>query len=225
MIDYAAIRAATASPALFDPTPYILSAADRICSAVHLREVTQHRPILVVLDGGSGSGKSTLTTLIAERLDATLIPGDDFYAAGIPDAEWERRTPAERAADVIDWRRLRTQALEPLLAGERAEWRSFDFTAGPRPDGTYRMCDRPKVREPSSVIVLDGAYSARPELADLVDLSVLVDVPLGVRHQRLAEREDPDVLAVWHRRWDEAEAWYLTHVRPKSAFDLVVTNG
>ena len=203
----------------------MLTGADRICSAVRRLAVTQHRPALVALDGGSGSGKSTLAALIAARLNATLIPGDDFYAADIPDAEWERRTPAERAADVIDWRRLRVQALEPLLAGERAEWRAFDVVAGPRTDGTYRMCDRPEVREPSSVIVLDGAYSARLELADLVDLSVLVDVPAGIRHQRLAEREAPDVLAAWHRRWDEAEAWYLTHVRPASAFDLVVTNG
>jgi uridine kinase len=209
---------------LFEPTPDILSAADRICSAVRQLGTTLHRPVLVALDGGSGSGKSALAALIAERLDAIIISGDDFYAANIPDAEWERRTPAERAADVIDWRRLRAHALEPLLAGERAVWYSFDFTNGPRRDGTYRMCDRPEVREPSSVIILDGAYSARPELDDLVDLSVLVDVPAGVRHQRLAEREAPDFLAAWHQRWDEAEAWYLTHVCPASAFDLVVTN-
>ena len=213
------------SPQLFEPTPDLRSAVDRICSAIHHLEATPHCPVLVALDGGSGSGKSTLAALLAERLGAPLIPGDDFYAASIPDAEWERRTPAERAADVIDWRRLRARALEPLLAGERAEWHPFDFSAGPRPDGTYRMCDQLEVREPSSVILLDGAYSARPELDDLVDLSVLVDVPADVRHRRLAAREAPDVLAAWHRRWDEAEAWYLTHVRPVSTFDLVVTNG
>ena len=71
-------------------------------------------PILVALDGPSGSGKSTLARLIAERLEAALIPCDDFLAAQITDAEWDARSPAERASDVIDWRRLRTEALEPL---------------------------------------------------------------------------------------------------------------
>jgi hypothetical protein len=78
-------------------------------------------------------------------------------------------------------------------------------------------------REPAPVTLLDGAYSARPELADLIALSVLVDVPVDVRHARLASREDKEFLDPWHARWDDAEAYYFSHVRPRSAFDLVVT--
>jgi hypothetical protein len=78
-------------------------------------------------------------------------------------------------------------------------------------------------REPAAVIVLDGAYSTRPELADLIDLSVLTDVPVAVRHARLAAREDKQFLPAWHARWDAAEEYYLTQVRPKAVFDLVVT--
>jgi hypothetical protein len=80
-------------------------------------------------------------------------------------------------------------------------------------------------RIPAAVIVLDGAYSARPELANLINLSVLIDVPVEVRHARLAAREDKDFLAAWHARWDAAEEYYFTHVRPKASFDLVVTMG
>ena len=43
---------------------------------------------------------------------------------------------------------------------------------------------------PANVIVLDGAYSARPELSDLIDLSVLVDVPVALRHEHLSTREE-----------------------------------
>jgi hypothetical protein len=63
-----------------------------------------------------------------------------------------------------------------------------------------------------------------PELADLVNLSVLVDSPVDVRHRRLAAREDGEFLRCWHARWDEAEAYYFANVRPKSSFDLVVAN-
>ena len=78
-------------------------------------------------------------------------------------------------------------------------------------------------RQPADIILLEGAYSARPELADLITLSVLVDVPVSVRHERLSKRENNDFLASWHARWDAAEAYYFTQVRPKSSFDLVVT--
>ncbi|MBI1258940.1 MAG: hypothetical protein GC204_15830 [Chloroflexi bacterium] len=77
-------------------------------------------------------------------------------------------------------------------------------------------------RRPADVIIVDGAYSSRPELSDLIDLSVLVDVPVDVRHARLLGRENADWLAGWHRRWDEAEAFYFEQVRPPSSFDLIV---
>ncbi len=200
------------------------SAADTIVAEVRRRIVGRKTPILIALDGGSGSGKSAVASLVAEELDAVLIQGDDFYAANISDAEWELRPPRARAADAIDWKRLRAEALEPLLAGKPAKWHAFDFAGGVRPDGTYAMRTDFVEREPNSVIVLDGAYSTRPELADLIDLSVLVDAPPDVRHKRLAAREDKRFLASWHARWDAAEEYYFTQVRPKTSFACVVLN-
>jgi uridine kinase len=202
--------------------PELKVAADTITVRIQHLLVNSPGPILVALDGGSGAGKSTLALMLAEKLDVTLVQSDDFYAAHIPDAGWDARSPQERAADVIDWRRLRTEVLEPLLAGRVARWHPFDFGAGTRPDGTYAMSTAFVERTPASIIVLDGAYSARPELADLIDLSVLVEVPIDVRHQRLAAREEKDFLAAWHTRWDAAEEYYLTQVRPPASFDLIV---
>jgi uridine kinase len=206
-----------------NPAPELKAAVDTIVAEIRRLMAGRTTPILVALDGGSGSGKSTLAVLIAEELDAALIQSDDFFAADISDAGWEARTPQARAADAIDWRRLRVEALEPLHAGRLARWHVFDFVAGVRPGGTYAMRADFVERPPSAVIVLDGAYSTRPELADLIDLSVLVDVPIDVRHERLAAREDKQFLAAWHARWDAAEEYYFTHVRPKSSFDLVVS--
>jgi uridine kinase len=200
-------------------------AVDMIVAATQRLMLDRATPILIALDGGSGAGKSTLALLIVAELDAALIQSDDFFAAEIADAEWDARSPEERARDVIDWRRLRAEALEPLRAGKLAKWHAFDFEAGVRPDGTYAMRSDYVERQPSAVIVLDGAYSTQPALADLIDLSVLIDVPIDVRHKRLAARENQDFIAAWHARWDAAEEYYFMHVRPKSAFDLVVTTG
>lgn len=180
-------------------------------------------PVLVALDGGSGAGKSTLAARISRDFGAALVQGDDFYAVTISDAQWDARTPAARAKDVIDWRRLRREALEPLLEGAPARWHPPDFGAGPRPDGTYAMQEAWVELQPSPLVVLDGAYSTQPSLADLIALSVLVDVPIDIRHARLSLREDASFLAKWHARWDPAEAHYFTHVRPPSSFDWVVS--
>jgi len=150
-----------------------------------------------------------------------IVPGDDFYAAHIAAAEWNAHPPEWRAREAIDWRRLRAEALEPLLRGRPAQWRPFDF-GSIRPDGTYPLRKRPECREPAQVIILDGVYSCRPELADLIGLAVLVDAPDAVRRARLRAREEPAFLAEWHARWDAAEDYYFTEVRPAGAFEVVV---
>ena len=198
----------------------------RACAEVEaeIRRVREGRakPIVVAIDGGSGSGKSTLAACVASRLDAAVIPVDDFFAADIPESAWETFSVEERLAHVFDWKRLHEDAILPLLEGSRASWHAFDFARGLRADGTYGMQAAPTEVDPAAVMLLDGAYSAGPALADLVDLAVLVDVPVEVRHARLAAREEAAFLARWHQRWDPVEAYYFERVRPPDAFDLVI---
>jgi uridine kinase len=156
-------------------------------------------------------------------MDAVVVPLDDFFAAHIPDWEWDTRSVAQRAQDVFDWQRLRAQALEPLLASQSARWRPFDFAAGLRPDGTYALSEQSVERHPAPVIILDGAYSASPAIEDLIDITVLVDVPVAERHRRLAQREDAQFIQRWHAVWDHVERYYFTQVRPDASFDLVVS--
>jgi uridine kinase len=179
-------------------------------------------PVTVMLDGPSGAGKSTVAHALANLLPATLVPSDDFFAAQLTRAEWDARSPMERARDAIDWDHLRRCALEPLRAGECAEWHPFDFAAGERADGSYGLAARVEERKPAPVIIVDGAYSSRPELADLMDLAVLIDAPSTVRRERLGAREDPLFLSAWHARWDPAETYYFQQVRPPHVFDVVV---
>jgi uridine kinase len=185
---------------------------------------TRHPPILVALDGGSGAGKSTLATLLESEVHAVVIQLDDFFSANIPDWEWDTRSVREKARDVFDWSRLRTEALEPLLANQTARWYPFDFAAGLRHDGTYALSQQAVEKQPAPVIILEGAYSSNPQLADLIDLTVLIDVPVPERHQRLEKREgDKQFLQRWHTLWDEVERYYFSDVMPPSAFDVVVS--
>jgi uridine kinase len=198
-----------------DPSNKIVAEIKRLLSG-------RGGPIVVALDGGSGAAKSTLAALIESELDAASIPLDDFYSADIPDDQWDAFSVEERLEHVFDWRRLRESVLAPLLSGKPARWHAFDFESGARADGTYGMSADPIERTPADVILIEGAYSAGPGLADSIDLAILVDVPVRERHARLAAREEGEFLRKWRKRWDPVEAYYFCQIRPRGSFDLVV---
>jgi uridine kinase len=180
------------------------------------------RPLVVALDGRSGAGKSVLAQAVALHTGGCVLEGDDFYAPRLDReglAAAAARSAAELADDgVIDWRRLRSEALEPLAAGRPARYHPYDWESG---DG--RLLEREVVVRPAPVVIVDGVYSARPELADLVHLRVLVSASDDLRARRILERGDEDETG-WPAVWASAEQHYFTHVSPPGGFDLHVTN-
>ena len=182
-----------------------------LVTLIRARSVQLARPCVVALDGRSGVGKSTLAGQIANSLDVVVIAGDDFYAGGV---EVRTDSPRERARDCIDWRRQRP-VLEALRAGREASYFAFDWEAF---DG--RLDVAPTQLEWRAIIVLEGVYSARPELRDLVDLRVLLRVTDDTRMARLLAREG--AIGAWERQWHEAEEWYFSHDASPDLFDVIL---
>lgn len=168
-------------------------------------------PVYVAIDGRSGVGKSTLARSLGEELDAGVVDGDDFYAGGI---EVRADSPASRVDACIDWARQRL-ILEQFAQGRVARWHAFDWD---KFDG--RSCEKETTIDPKSVVILEGVYSARPELHDLLDLRVLLTVADELRHERLMAREG--TLGPWERQWHEAEEFYFQTVMRPENFDLVI---
>lgn len=181
-----------------------------------IAELSRERltPLLLAIDGRSGAGKSTLAAAVAAELEGAVIDGDDFYSGGSA-VKWDAMTAAERVDHCIDWRH-QLPVLEALRRGEVATWRPYDWETD---DG--RLADHLLNCLPRRVVILDGAYSARPELAHLLDLRVMLDVPDEARRQRLQRREGEDYRAKWEARWALAEEYYFQQVMPPEAFDLV----
>ena len=203
-----------------------MTSADRLVARV--RDLLgRDEPLIVGIDGGSGSGKSTLAAAVAERLlggtdpvATIVIDGDDFYRGGSA-AQWDRRTAAQNADVVIDWRRQR-EVLQALRRDGTAQWAPFDWDAG-----TWESEEPPHVPTPVlvravPVVVLEGVYSCRPELHDLLDLRVLVEVPRPVQEQRALEREGDDHRPDWELRWRRAEDHYFGATMTPERFDMVL---
>ena len=191
--------------------PDIKRATNQISAQIAILTNARATPLVVAVDGRSGSGKSTLANAMATKLNAVLISGDDFYAGGT----MLRAEPPEILAGLcIDWRKLR-DILKTLINGQSAEYYPFGWDAfdGSLSGNVIKLLPRP-------VIILEGVYSARPELRDVVDFTVLVELADDVRMQRLLAREGQ--ISDWERQWHGAEDWYFDNAVSVADFDQVI---
>ncbi len=154
--------------------------------------------------------QSTVAAHLAKPTRATVLHMDDFYANLDPTYRIGL-DPAKGCDEYFDWRRVR-RVLTDLKEGKAIAYEKFDWTRG---TGLVPA----EVARPARLLLLEGVYSCRPELEDLLDLKVLVESPPGVRSDRRAQRPD---LAPWPDLWDAAERHYFSHIRRPDDFDLVV---
>ncbi|MYW63405.1 AAA family ATPase [Streptomyces sp. SID8379] len=191
----------------------IPTGADKVAAALDAR--TRDGFVLVALEGMGGSGKSTLAEALAGLCAATVVHGDDFYRPMDP-GERAALTPEEGVDRYFDWQRLRDEVLAPLTAGRDAVYRRYDWgSGGLAPDETH-----PVAR--TGVVVVEGVYTARPELAGFYDLVVYVDTPPEESMRRLRERGHDHGPLDWEARWRVAEEHYVATTRPRERADLVV---
>ncbi len=184
------------------------SADDAVLLIRRISEGKGDAPVLVAIDGHSAAGKSTLTRTLQEKLEAQIVAGDDFYQ--VMDETKRFSLDAEAGYKYyFDWERLAAEVLEPLSAQQTARYRAYDWTTGALGD--------PKEVTPHGTILVEGVYSARPELRRHYDACLLVETPQQVREARQKRRADAS--EAWLERWDAAERYYLDRYRYA---DLVV---
>jgi len=190
------------------------AAVSSILSLAAQRAAVVDRPVVIAIDGPSCSGKSILATAVSLRSGGSVVEGDDFYRSSLPTLTVSQREAMSDDAvvdAVIDWERLRDQALLPLRARQAATFQPYDWDAD---DGRVAP---PKTIPPADLIIVEGVYAARPELVDLVDITVYLGVDPQTRARRYAERNnDPG----WARFWERGEAYYFRAIRPLASFNL-----
>ena len=199
------------------------------------------RPLLVAVDGVDGAGKSTFADELAGALSGD---GRSIIRSTI---DWFHRPRADRRCrgdrspigfyeDSHDLATLRARLLDPLLAGvgHRYQVAAFDEPA-----------DRTLDPEPieiagDEILLFDGIFLLRPELAAAWDVTIFLDGKARVQLERLGLVFDdlafapaPNDTAVvdrvldWVARIDRYASGmqiYLDSVDPASTADLVIDN-
>lgn len=183
--------------------------------------------LLVAVDGVDGAGKTVFADELAEVLErrgVTVLRAsvDGFHHPPAIRYRRGRSSPEGFFLDSYDYGAVRRLLLEPLArAGERRVVRQvYDVHAEQPVEAVAESVTD------IEVLVFDGIFLHRPELRDLWDLSVFLEVDVEVSIPRGAGRGygDPDPAAASNRRYIEGQRLYLATCRPRERATWVIDN-
>lgn len=199
---------------------------DAICA------LRRHHSLRVGINGVDAAGKTTLADTLAPAIERRGRPVlrssiDDFHRPGHKLRSMrEEFTPRSYYDDGYDYVGFRRAVLDPLgPGGDRrarlAQWSSAEDVAYPE---TWTQATE------DTVLVVDGVFLLRPELADGWDYLVWVDVDEATSLTRAIERDvawvgDPAVVAArYPRRQIPAQRLYVAETRAPDRADAVIDN-
>ncbi|MCP4965537.1 MAG: hypothetical protein GY926_09900 [bacterium] len=159
---------------------------------IRLELATDHIPSQrVAIDGIDAAGKTTLADELAELLDRVHRPVlrasiDGFHhPASVRHLRSEEQPAQSYYEDSFDYGSLRSLLFDPLGPGGNhiVRTRAFDFHIN-RP-----VKEVPIRVQSGTVLLFDGVFLLRPELAGCWDLSVLVQVDPAISLKRPSKRD------------------------------------
>lgn len=198
--------------------------------AGHILAVVRPHPVRVALDGCSAAGKTTLADELGDTLRAlttrTVIRvGIDYFKRAVElRTRYPGDSPESYYLDSWDYDAIREHLLRPLGPGGDRRYRRavMDLAARERIDGPLY------VAPDDAVLVADGVFLQRPELAGLWDLCIYVDVDFGDVLRRGIDRDQAwmgSAAEAEHRyrtKYIPGERRYLEEVRPHQQAQIVV---
>lgn len=152
-----------------------------------------YKPTVVALEGNICSGKSTYSKLLADSIDATVLSVDDFYLPHYKRTEEQM----SKAGGNIDFDSL-SKAIRDLINIKSATFSKYDCHKLTSTDVTLLL--------KGNILIVEGVYSAHPQLAKLIDIIVYMPINKQTQMQRLRLRNldnIDDYINFWLLREDE----------------------
>ena len=188
-------------------------------------------PVRFAVDGPDAAGKTTLADELAAGLRARerhVIRAsiDGFHRPRTERYRQGPESPLGYYQDSFDYQLLRNELLDPLGDGGDRLYRTrvFDYRAD-QPAPSRRL------KAPTdAILVFDGVFLLRPELADVWEFRAFVSIDFDeiVRRARIRDPElfgSPDQAEQRYRtRYLPAQQHYLETVCPARVADIVVDN-
>ncbi|NND01691.1 MAG: uridine kinase [Acidimicrobiia bacterium] len=188
------------------------------------------RPTLVAIDGVDAAGKSSFSNLLAPMLGRAGVAIVQVSVDGFhnPAAVRHSRATVEPALsyyeDSFDYEAFRAHVLNPIH-------RSGTTVISPRVFD--HESDSPDIADPvvvsdNTIVLVDGVFLGRPELAESWDHWVYLHSDRNAARARGVERDmrlfGDNTLDRYLSRYEPGQALYLAAVDPISNADIVIDN-
>ncbi len=185
--------------------------------------------VVVAVDGFDGAGKTVLADQLAEVIGSLALRPRPVVRVGVdgfhhPQARRSARGsgPDTFYADSYDYDAFRRCVLSPFRAGRPLTPAAFDV------ETDAVVTPSPVATAVDTLLLVDGIFLQRPELAGQWDAVVFVDAPFAVTVPRGNDRfdghHDPDPEAAVNRRYVEGQRLYLAEARPRERASWVFDN-
>lgn len=106
----------------------------------------------------------------------------------------------------VDWQRMRRQVLAPLSQDREGRYQRYDWD-------TDTLAEWHTVPV-GGVVIVEGVYSIRDELAKQYDVTIWVDCPRETRLSRGLDRDGEGARDMWVNNWMVAEDIYMVKHLP-----------
>ncbi|USK47025.1 uridine kinase family protein [Cytobacillus oceanisediminis] len=169
--------------------------------------------LLIGIDGCGGSGKSTFANKLKDKCsNVTVVHMDDFY---LPSSKILKTHPEKKpiGAD-FDWKRVLNQVLDPISQNNEGHYQRYNWET----DGLTEWHTVPV----GGIVIIEGVYSIRKELAKKYDFTIWVDCPRDLRLSRGLERDGEEARDMWENNWMISEDIYIEEHKPFERADLIV---
>ena len=187
--------------------------------------------VILGVDGVDGAGKTVFadglaqvfaedgSTVFRSSIDGFHRPRSERYARG-------RKSPEGFYRDSYDYATFRRVLIDPFREGWQTaatigfQLEAFDVARDAAVESAWVAAPR------DAVLIVDGIFLHRPQLREIWDWSVWLDVPFEVAYARMALRDgsDPDPDAPSNARYRQGQELYLNEADPKGEASAIVDN-
>lgn len=174
---------------------------------------TEQSVIIIGIDGCGGAGKSTLANKIKSNFSTvTIVHMDDFY---LPSAKIENENPTNKSIGAdFDWKRLLKEVLNPISNGLEGRYKRYDWEKDSLV-GSH-------IVSASGIVIIEGVYATRQELAGMYDLKIWVNCPRETRIKRGIARDGEAARDMWENNWMIAEDMYVESHKSHEFADFII---
>jgi uridine kinase len=181
-----------------------------------------HGRAIVAIDGVDGAGKTTFADNLAEAIQKKGHPVfrasvDGFHRPKAERYRLGKDSPEGFYRESFDYSAMRRMLVEPFELGGSAAFVTAAF------DHRRDAPVEPKwlTAPDDAILLLDGIFLQRPELRDLWEHTIWLEVPVAIAAKRMLTRDGPGSNV---QRYTGGQELYVAEAGPRAAARTVIDN-